>query len=98
MVPCDPSHAVSGSFRDVRAAREHPPKRHWRQAGSAPMLLRMGLFGIGGRQPAGYSIIAERLTVHGEIDTEGAVRVDGCIEGKVHRAGTLIIGPTGVVE
>jgi cytoskeletal protein CcmA (bactofilin family) len=58
----------------------------------------MGLFGIGAtRQSSGYSVINDRLTIRGELDTDGTVRVDGRVEGPSHRAGTLIIGPGGFV-
>jgi cytoskeletal protein CcmA (bactofilin family) len=45
----------------------------------------------------GYSVIDDRLTIRGEIDTDGTVRVDGHIEGALHRAGSLIIGAGGEV-
>lgn len=43
----------------------------------------------------GYSIIDDRLTIRGELDTDGTVRVDGHVEGAVHRAGSLIVGAGG---
>ena len=46
---------------------------------------------------AGYSVIDNQLTVSGEIQTEGTVRVDGRIEGSMHRADTLIVGKDGTV-
>lgn len=59
----------------------------------------MGL--LGGKTPRhgapGYSVIDDRLTIRGEIDTDGTVRVDGRVEGAVHRAGSLIIGASGGV-
>jgi cytoskeletal protein CcmA (bactofilin family) len=58
----------------------------------------MGLFGIGStRQSSGYSVINDRLTIRGELDTDGTVRVDGRVEGPSHRAGTLIVGTGGFV-
>jgi cytoskeletal protein CcmA (bactofilin family) len=58
----------------------------------------MGLFGTGStRQSSGYSVINDRLTIRGELDTDGTVRVDGRVEGPSHRAGTLIVGPGGFV-
>lgn len=45
----------------------------------------------------GYSVIDDRLTIRGELDTDGTVRVDGHIEGALHRAGSLIIGAGGEV-
>lgn len=46
---------------------------------------------------AGYSVIDDRLTIRGELDTDGTVRVDGHIEGATHRAGSLIIGARGEI-
>lgn len=45
----------------------------------------------------GYSVIDDRLTIRGELDTDGTVRVDGHIEGALHRAGSLIVGVGGEV-
>src|SRR4051812_28262739 len=44
-----------------------------------------------------YSVVDEQLVIRGEISTEGTIRVDGRIEGRLHRADTLIIGTNGVV-
>lgn len=54
------------------------------------------------RRPAppasdGYSVIDAHLSIAGDISTDGTVRVDGRIEGTLHRADTLIIGVGGVV-
>jgi cytoskeletal protein CcmA (bactofilin family) len=46
---------------------------------------------------AGFSVVDDRLTIHGDIETEGTVRVDGRVQGAVHRAGTLIVGAGGEV-
>jgi cytoskeletal protein CcmA (bactofilin family) len=83
----------------------------WRQSGAGPMLVHaakpyesrargpsMNLFRSRSRAvPSGYSVIDDRLSIRGEIDTDGTVRVDGRIEGTVHRAGMLIVGAGGVV-
>ena len=45
----------------------------------------------------GYSVVDEHLTIHGNLDTDGTVRVSGRVEGTAHRAGTLIIGIGGCV-
>lgn len=59
------------------------------------------------RRPArptsdGYSIVDEHLTIVGDISTDGTVRIDGRIEGTVHRTSKMIIGAgasvTGNVE
>jgi cytoskeletal protein CcmA (bactofilin family) len=56
---------------------------------------------IGGRTDksatAGFSVVDDRLTIHGNLDTDGSVRVDGRVEGASHRAGTLIVGVGGTV-
>src|SRR4051812_22481910 len=57
----------------------------------------MALFGTSARQSSGYSVINDRLTIRGELDTDGTVRVDGRVEGPRHRAGTLIVGTGGFV-
>lgn len=61
----------------------------------------MGMGILGGRPEkpgtAGFSVVDDRLTIHGNIDTDGTVRVDGRVEGSSHRAGTLIVGVGGTV-
>src|SRR5438552_5717612 len=58
----------------------------------------MGLFGTRAPgQSSGYSVINDRLTIRGELDTDGTVRVDGRVEGPTHRAGTLIVGASGFI-
>lgn len=46
---------------------------------------------------SGYSVIDEVLRITGDISTLGTVRVDGRVEGTLHRADTLIIGAGGTV-
>src|SRR5438045_1003183 len=59
----------------------------------------MNIFGSRPQKPAtaGFSVVDDRLTIRGDIDTDGTVRVDGRVEGAVHRAGTLIVGVGGAV-
>ena len=45
----------------------------------------------------GYSVVDEQLVIRGEIETQGTIRVDGRIEGRLHRADTFIVGTNGVV-
>jgi cytoskeletal protein CcmA (bactofilin family) len=45
----------------------------------------------------GYSIIDEHLAIVGDISTDGTVRVDGRVEGSLHRTNTMIIGAGAVV-
>jgi cytoskeletal protein CcmA (bactofilin family) len=56
----------------------------------------MGVLG-GKKSSQGYSVIHDRLSIRGELDTDGTVRVEGRVEGPSHRAGTLIVGAGGVV-
>ena len=56
----------------------------------------MGLLD-GSKSSQGYSVIHDRLTIRGELDTDGTVRVEGRVEGPSHRAGTLIVGAGGFV-
>jgi cytoskeletal protein CcmA (bactofilin family) len=49
------------------------------------------------KSSAGYSVIHDRLTIRGELDTDGTVRVEGRVEGPSHRVGTLIVGAGGFV-
>jgi cytoskeletal protein CcmA (bactofilin family) len=59
----------------------------------------MKLFSRRPKRPAGagYSVLDDELTIVGDINTEGTIRVDGRVEGSVHRADTLIIGAGGTV-
>lgn len=56
----------------------------------------MKLFGARGkRRSLGLSIVDNGLIIRGEIDTDGTIRVDGRVEGRAHRAGTLVVGARG---
>ena len=59
----------------------------------------MSLFTRRSARPAanGYSVIDNQLSISGDLHTEGTVRVDGRVEGSLHRADTLIIAAGGVV-
>jgi cytoskeletal protein CcmA (bactofilin family) len=61
--------------------------------------ISMKLFSRRPARPAntGYSVIDDQLSISGDINTEGTIRVDGRIEGTLHRADTLIIGSGGMV-
>ena len=48
-------------------------------------------------RPNTAHVVDERLTIRGNIDTDGTVRVDGRVEGSSHFAGTLIVGVGGLV-
>jgi cytoskeletal protein CcmA (bactofilin family) len=53
----------------------------------------MGIFTRRKPRPAsdGYSVIDENLAIAGDISTDGTIRVDGRIEGTLHRTDTIII-------
>ena len=59
----------------------------------------MKLFARRSARPAadGYSVIDDQLSISGDIQTEGTIRVDGRVEGTLHRVDTLIIGAGGTV-
>src|SRR5512140_1960378 len=59
----------------------------------------MTLFSRRPARPAstGYSVIDDQLSISGDIQTEGTIRVDGRVEGTLHRVDTLIIGAGGTV-
>ncbi len=48
-------------------------------------------------ETTGYSVIDEHAVVHGEITSQGTIRIDGRIDGQLHRADTLIVGRTGSI-
>jgi len=58
----------------------------------------MNLFGVRSRRrSSGLTVVDARLTIRGDMDTDGTVRVDGRVEGLAHRVGTLVVGPHGAV-
>jgi cytoskeletal protein CcmA (bactofilin family) len=61
--------------------------------------IPMKLFARRPARPAatGYSVIDNQLSISGDLNTEGTVRVDGRVEGTLHRADTLIIAAGGIV-
>jgi cytoskeletal protein CcmA (bactofilin family) len=46
----------------------------------------------------GCSVLAAGLTVSGDIETEGTIRIDGRLEGSIRRAGSVIIGVDAAVQ
>lgn len=63
----------------------------------------MPLFKRRPRKPASspargaYSIVAAGTTVHGDVEAEGTIRVDGAIAGSIVRADAVMIGAQGSV-
>jgi cytoskeletal protein CcmA (bactofilin family) len=41
---------------------------------------------------AGYSVLDAQLTVRGDIETEGTLRIDGRLEGSIRRADVVVLG------
>lgn len=40
----------------------------------------------------GYSLLDSQLTVSGDIDTSGSLRIDGKLQGSIRRADTVVLG------
>jgi cytoskeletal protein CcmA (bactofilin family) len=47
--------------------------------------------------PASYSVVDTQLLIRGDVTTEGALRIDGRMEGSVQRADTVVVGIGGVI-
>jgi cytoskeletal protein CcmA (bactofilin family) len=41
---------------------------------------------------SGYSLLDSQLSVAGDIDTEGSLRIDGRLNGSIRRADTVVLG------
>jgi cytoskeletal protein CcmA (bactofilin family) len=57
----------------------------------------MGLFSIrantnGTPAPTGYSVLDTQMIVHGDVETDGQLRVDGRLEGSILRSDGVVIG------
>ena len=54
----------------------------------------MKMFARRAAQPPsdGYSVIDEHLAIAGDLSTDGTIRIDGRVEGSLHRTHTMIIG------
>jgi cytoskeletal protein CcmA (bactofilin family) len=46
---------------------------------------------------AGYSVLDAQLTVRGDIETEGTLRIDGRLDGSIRRADIVVIGTGATV-
>jgi cytoskeletal protein CcmA (bactofilin family) len=46
----------------------------------------------------GYSVLDSQLTIVGDIETDGTLRIDGRLEGSVRRAGIVILGTGASVQ
>ena len=46
---------------------------------------------------AGYSVLDAQLTIRGDIETEGTLRVDGRLDGSIRRADIVVIGAGATV-
>lgn len=50
-----------------------------------------------GRYNKVHTVIGEGTELHGTLQTNGTLRLDGLLEGAIEHAGDLVIGPTGKV-
>ncbi len=41
---------------------------------------------------SGYSLLDSQLTVSGDVETEGSLRIDGHLDGNIRRADTVVLG------
>ena len=41
---------------------------------------------------SGYSLLDTQLSVNGDLDTGGSLRIDGKLEGNIRRADTVVLG------
>lgn len=46
----------------------------------------------------GYSVLDAQLTIVGDIETDGTLRIDGTLHGSVRRAGVVILGVGAAVH
>jgi cytoskeletal protein CcmA (bactofilin family) len=46
----------------------------------------------------GYSVLDAKLTIFGDIETDGTVRIEGRLQGSVRRADAIILGNGAVVQ
>jgi cytoskeletal protein CcmA (bactofilin family) len=47
---------------------------------------------------SGYSLFDSQLTVTGDIDTEGSIRIDGRLIGSIRRADVVVLGVGAVMD
>ncbi len=45
-----------------------------------------------------FNKIVAGTKIHGEVETQGDIRVDGTIVGTLNIRGKLVLGPTGIIE
>lgn len=45
-----------------------------------------------------FNKIVAGTKIHGEVETQGDIRIDGTIVGNMKIKGKLVLGPTGVIE
>jgi cytoskeletal protein CcmA (bactofilin family) len=49
-------------------------------------------------QTSGYSLFDSQLTVTGDIDTEGSLRIDGRLIGSIRRADVVVLGVGAIMD
>ena len=45
----------------------------------------------------GYSVLDAQMVVHGDVETDGQLRVDGRLEGSIQRADIVVVGTGATV-
>lgn len=53
---------------------------------------------MNGAQQGGLSIVAKDLTIAGDLQAEGVVRIEGRVVGNVHSGDQVLISEGGIVE
>ncbi len=48
--------------------------------------------------PVGYSVLDQQMTVEGDVDTEGALRIDGRVRGNVRSASTVVLAAGATIS
>jgi cytoskeletal protein CcmA (bactofilin family) len=48
--------------------------------------------------PVGYSVLDAQMSVDGDVDTEGALRIDGRVRGNVRSASTLVLAAGAAIS
>ncbi len=63
----------------------------------------MAIFSQGGtderrRGEAGLSIVGSGMTITGDVETEGVIKIEGTVKGSVRATQQILLAPGGLVE
>jgi cytoskeletal protein CcmA (bactofilin family) len=50
------------------------------------------------RGEAGLSIVGTGMTITGDVETEGVIKIEGTVKGSVHATQQILLAPGGLVE